>query len=761
MLDERMMRYVKLSKRHNPIYPCPLYNTQEDLTILSHSTTIFQKFETAFKSFFYDNSPPPPSSSSSSNLPLINFSELQEIFNNLSIIQRAEIHTILKNTFDQVVFGMKSNLSNISDILDESFLTYVVTQWMKLCEQINKVQKKFSVMESSFLAMGKASIWDIGTFSFRKQITSNMEFNKRLLGGFIMNVKKMREGNQINETSFKNSIQMFKVLKLYSILEKVILYESAKFYEQQSKILFLNGNVHEYLYYVKQRMKFEGEKMAPYFQIKTKDSLLKLVKSELIDKNADLIWKMFEQSFVTENVMLTDNKFRAQSLKSLYYFLVNMDSIELLQILIGSYYEQKGNLAFIKNSHDWYGLVNSLVQLKGEINTIVEGDYEDENSILKIKETWHRRIGKFVSENVTIIEFIANVINEFMRSPENSPEVWQKFEQNLTNFLSCMEDKTIFRVLYTSDLVKRLLFNETSGLEYEKYLGNIISTWMEEGFLKKLDVMLEDIATSKKINNSFRNSHCELDIYVNILTLNNWPNYLTNFVSSVNLSPTMLSIKNAFNNIIAKENNNKLKILKWHHGLDRCIVEATYPKGTIQVDLSLHSTLILLLFNDLKTVSKLSYKEIKNSINLDSVDLDSCLLSLVFGTVCFLKKEPSFHIITNTDKFYINERLLLNDLKSNGTPITIHDLEVNKKFKEVQGVRITRQIAEYRAIQLESLIMKIIKPEKKIHINELIDRILSHPRFDWATTKDILNQINKLKVNMYLKIDEKYLIYLP
>ncbi|CAG8532862.1 4597_t:CDS:10 [Diversispora eburnea] len=579
-------------------------------------------------------------------------------------------------------------------------------------------------MESSFLAMGKASIWDIGTFSFRKQITSNMVFNKRLLGGFIMNVKKMREGDQINETSFKNSIQMFKVLKLYSILEKVILYESAKFYEQQSKILFLNGNVHEYLYYVRQRMKFEGEKMAPYFQIKTKDSLLKLVKSELIDKNADIIWKMFEQSFVTENVMLTDNKFRAQSLKSLYYFLVNMDSIELLQILIGSYYE--GNLAFIKNAHDWYGLVNSLVQLKGEINTIVEGDYEDENSILKIKETWHRRIGKFVSENVTIIEFIANVINEFMRTPENSPEVWQKFEQNLTNFLSCMEDKTIFRVLYTSDLIKRLLFNETSGLEYERHLGNIISAWMEEGFSKKLDIMLEDMNTSKKINNSFRNSHCELDVNVNILTLNNWPNYLTNFVSS------MLSIKNAFNNIIARENNNKLKVLKWHHGLDRCIVEATYPKGTIQVDLSLHSTLILLLFNDLKTVSKLSYKEIKNSINLGEAF------------------EPSFHIITNTDRFYINERLLLNDLKMfNGTPITIHDLEVNKKFKEVQGVRITRQIAEYRAIQLESLIMKIIKPEKKIHINELIDRVLSHPRFDWAM------------VNMYLKIDEKYLIYLP
>lgn len=28
-----------------------------------------------------------------------------------------------------------------------------------------------------------------------------------------------------------------------------------------------------------------------------------------------------------------------------------------------------------------------------------------------------------------------------MKSPENNPEVWQRFGQNLTNFLSCMEGK--------------------------------------------------------------------------------------------------------------------------------------------------------------------------------------------------------------------------------------------------------------------------------------------------------------------------------
>lgn len=68
----------------------------------------------------------------------------------------------------------------------------------------------------------------------------------------------------------------------------------------------------------------------------------------------------------------------------------------------------------------------------------------------------------------------------------------------------------------------------------------------------------------------------------------------------------------------------------------------------------------------------------------------------------------------------------------------------------MQGVRITRQVAEYRAIQLESLIMKIIKPEKKIQINDLIDRILSHPRFDWATVNNLTILILSSQSLIYL-----------
>ncbi|CAG8586348.1 737_t:CDS:2 [Acaulospora colombiana] len=233
---------------------------------------------------------------------------------------------------------------------------------------------------------------------------------------------------------------MFRDLKLYVVIEKVLLLESSKHYENRAKTLILTGNAHDYMTRVRQYIKFEEEQLSVYFLPKTQAPLLKVVRSELIDKNAHVIWQMFEKSFVTDNVMLSDNKLRGQALKSLYYFLSNMGSIELLQLLIGSYYEQKGNLAYMKNTHDWYGLVDSLVRLRGEINTIVEGGHEDER--------------------------------------------------------------------------------------------------MEPGFSEKLSVMLEDISISQKLNRDFKN-FCSikenLEVFVNVLTLNSWPNYLTKFDSPLRL----------------------------------------------------------------------------------------------------------------------------------------------------------------------------------------------------------------------------------
>ncbi|CAG8789750.1 7001_t:CDS:2, partial [Acaulospora morrowiae] len=91
------------------------------------------------------------------------------------------IHTRLKEALEQVVSRMKPSLSNILETPEESLLEAVVSQWMMLCEQLILVKNNIALMDSAFVALGKASIWDIGTLAFRKRTACNVEFNKRLI----------------------------------------------------------------------------------------------------------------------------------------------------------------------------------------------------------------------------------------------------------------------------------------------------------------------------------------------------------------------------------------------------------------------------------------------------------------------------------------------------------------------------------------------------------------------------------------------------
>ncbi|CAG8775578.1 16591_t:CDS:2, partial [Dentiscutata erythropus] len=187
----------------------------------------------------------------------------------------------------------------------------------------------------------------------------------------------------------------------------------------------------------------------------------------------------------------------------------------------------------------------------------------------------------------------------------------------------------------------------------------------------------------------------------------------------------------------------------------------------ILIDLSLLSTLVLLLFNDLKPGSYLSYEEIKRRTELEITELDRALQSLIFGKIPLLLKDSPHDDIENTNKFWINESLDAVIGIMTGTDnniITLEDLEVTKRVQDALDVKISQRLAEDRAIQLDSAIMRIIKPEKQIPKGLLIQRILQIPRFEWAKEKDIQLRISKLEIDKFIEPDKRnrnILLYKP
>ncbi|CAG8744251.1 6330_t:CDS:2, partial [Dentiscutata erythropus] len=327
---------------------------------------------------------------------------------------------------------------------------------------------------------------------------------------------------------------------------------------------------------------------------------------------------------------------------------------------------------------------------------------------------WHQRVTKYISKNKKINEIVAKLIHDFMISAINYKiRNLKELLDIVLRLLSYMDDKEIFRTLYVTDLVTRLCFEKTSNFELERRVATRLLNVMEPEFSNNLNVMLNDIITSRQFNETYKNCKSNAPLlYVNVLTQDSWPKYVTSSTLNVKLAPDLEQAKKAFESVYKTKPGNKNKKLKWQHELDRCIVEMILGS---------------LIFN---LGSYLSYEEIKRRTELEITELDRALQSLIFGKIPLLLKDSPHDDIENTNKFCINESLDTVIGIMTGTDnniITQEDLEVTKRTHWM-----SQRLVEDRAIQLDSAIMRIIKPEKQISKGLLIQRILQIPRFEWA-----------------------------
>ncbi|CAG8538243.1 8944_t:CDS:10, partial [Cetraspora pellucida] len=669
-------------------------------------------------------------------------SSLQIAFQSFEKTQQVEVYSRLKNLYNQYSFNIRKTLMSKSEQSD-AFLEIFVSAWLSFADKMELIKSNFQYLDSAFQMMGKESIW-LGLCEFRKQVLCSHEINKKNLLGILESIEKQRDGEVRNGAVLREILQIYIKLALYDPIEKSLESTTSKYYELKSDVYIRKLNVYEYLQYVKERVKYERDHISAYLHPRTKDSLMKHVESKLIKRHAKLIWEKIESTFF--DIIRNPCEKRGKALTLLYLYLVKIDGIELLQLFIDPIIEQQMELIYGQFESMPLELSNQLNKVKNEIEMIFEDDIGD--ICITIKEVWHQRVTKYISKNKKINEIVAKLIHEFMRPAANdSMRNLEELLEIVLRLLSYMDDKEIFRTLYMTDLVTRLCFERTSDFELERRVASRLLNAMEPEFSNNIDVMLNDITTSKQISETYNNctSNAPL-LYVTILTQDSWPKYLTSPTLDVKLAPNLEQAKTAFEHVYKTDPENKNKKLKWQYELDRCTVEMTFKPKNVFIDLSLFSTLVLLLFNDLKPGSYLSYEEIKRQTGLETNELNRALQSLIFGKISLLVKDPPNDDIENTNKFCINESLdTMIDIDDN--IITLEDLEMAKRVQDALDVKISQRLAEDRAIQLDSAIMRIIKPEKQIIKAFLIQRILQIPRFEWAKEKDVQLRIDKLEID--------------
>lgn len=108
-----------------------------------------------------------------------------------------------------------------------------------------------------------------------------------------------------------------------------------------------------------------------------------------------------------------------------------------------------------------------------------------------------------------------------------------------------------------------------------------------------------------------------LNINVNLLTYGFWPSYIP---INVNLPSAFYRAQELYNNFY--QTKFEKRVLTWQNSLSVCDIEATYPKGTKQITLTLLQTIVLLLFND-KTRYSYSFTDILNYSQLGKLFFSS------------------------------------------------------------------------------------------------------------------------------------------
>lgn len=142
-----------------------------------------------------------------------------------------------------------------------------------------------------------------------------------------------------------------------------------------------------------------------------------------------------------------------------------------------------------------------------------------------------------------------------------------------------------------------------------------------------------------------------MDLYVNILSMGNWPTY-----PPVNprLPEKMVENLERFKQFYITKYSGRT--LVWQHSLDHCTLKAVFPKGgKKELAVSLFQTLVLLLFNGLPAGGKLSFADIVESTRLDKTEARRTLQSLACGKVRVLVKFPKGREVADTDEFAFNQ----------------------------------------------------------------------------------------------------------
>ena len=397
---------------------------------------------------------------------------------------------------------------------------------------------------------------------------------------------------------------------------------------------------HSTLHMLIKKLYEENARVLHYLDLTTKDSLIYCVEKQLLIEHKT---KILQEGL---NMMLEQN--------CLIDLLTRIEGgSEDLCTQLNSYIKTNGK-NIVNNPEKDMSMVQELFDFKEKMNAVVKSCFANTDKfMLTIKQAFEHFINQRHNKPA---ELIAKFVDEKLRAgnkkvTENAMECVLDKIMGLFRFI---HEKAVFESFYRKDLAKRLLVGKSVSFDLEKSMLGKLKQECGSGFTSKLEEMFNDINLSNNVMLSFKkhlqddhNENISVDLNVNILDMEYWPNFQP---MEIKLPGEMVHAQQMFTKFYLSMHSGRK--LQWQPTLNHCVLKATFLQGTKELEVSLLQALVLLMFNESDT---LTLAQISSRTNIDDRELRLILQSLACGKAQVLLKIPRSKEVTENDKFIYNK----------------------------------------------------------------------------------------------------------
>jgi len=513
------------------------------------------------------------------------------------------------------------------------FLSFVEDCWKDHCSQMLTVRSIFLYLDRTYViqTQGVASLWDMGLGLFRSHLAQHAEVERKTVEGLLSLVESERSGETVNRALLKNLLRMFSSLGIYAeSFEKSFLQQTQGFYHGEGARYMEQTDVPDYLVHCEQRLREETDRCHEYLDASTRKPLIAIVEAELLQRHTAA---MLEKGF--DPLM---DAARTSDLSRMYSLLGRVDAHKPLQQALSTYVKRTGR-GVVTNEDEDANMVASLLELKERLDSMVEEAFgRNEGFAGALKEAFESFINQPGQRQSRPAELIAKFIDGKLRSGNKgqSDEELEALLDKVLILFRYIQGKDVFEAFYKKDLAKRLLLGRSASIDAEKSVISKLKTECGSQFTNKIEGMFKDIDLSRDIMNSFRSSATAraklppgIEMNVHVLTTGYWPTYTP---MEVRMPVELSQYQDIFKDFYLSKHSGRR--LMWQCSLGHCVLKSRFPKGTKELSVSLFQAVVLMLFND---VDSLTYTDIKDATGIEEKELKRTLQSLACGKVgCIL-----------------------------------------------------------------------------------------------------------------------------